>query len=246
MTAKIDLEDVSLRFKLYHDRSTSLKDKIVSVFRVSNQRSYTEFFALDGVSARFRHGDRVGVIGRNGAGKSTLLKTICNIYAPTTGLVKVVGHVAPLLEIGAGFHGEFTGRENIYCNGAILGLTVKVLKELEQTIIDFSELEKFIDTPIKYYSTGMYMRLAFTVATSIHPEILILDEIFAGGDSEFIVKAKERMMECVDNASIVIVVSHQMELIRELCDRVIYLENGRIVCDGPTDEVLALYNNRSA
>jgi ABC-2 type transport system ATP-binding protein len=246
MTAKIDLESVSLKFKLYHDRSTSLKDKMLSLFRVSKQKNYTEFFALNDINASFRHGDRVGIVGTNGAGKSTLLKTICNIYAPTTGSVNVVGHVAPLLEIGAGFHGEFTGRENIYFNGAILGIPVKVIKELEQAIIDFSELEKFIDTPIKYYSTGMYMRLAFAVATSIHPEILVLDEIFAGGDSGFIVKAKERMMECVDNASIVIIVSHQEELISELCDRVIYLENGKIVSDGPADEVLSMYLGKFA
>ena len=194
------------------------------------------------MSASFRHGDRIGIVGRNGAGKSTLLKVISNIYAPTEGCVNVVGHVVPLLEFGAGFHGEFTGRENIYFNGVILGIPRSVLRDIEQEIIEFSELEEFIDTPIKYYSTGMYMRLAFSVATAIHPEILILDELFAGGDASFIIKAKERMMKCVDNASIVIIVSHQQELIRELCQRVIYLDKGEIISDGPTDDVLAEYD----
>ena len=151
------------------------------------------------------------------------------------------GRIAPLLEIGAGFHPEFTGRENMYLNGAILGYTEETIRSIESEVIRFAELEEFIDTPVKYYSTGMYMRLAFSLATAMHPDILILDEIFAGGDAGFVAKAKVRMHELIDRASIMIMVSHDTNLIRTLCNRAIWLDHGKMMADGAPDEVIDQY-----
>lgn len=151
------------------------------------------------------------------------------------------GRIAPLLEIGAGFHPEFTGRENIYLNGAILGYTKQQLKLIEPEVIAFAELEEFIDTPVKYYSTGMYMRLAFSLATAIHPDILVLDEIFAGGDAAFMEKAKARMHDLIDKADIMIMVSHDHQLVKALCNRVVWIDHGKLVADGLPEHVLNLY-----
>ena len=156
-------------------------------------------------------------------------------------MVSVDGRLAPLLEIGAGFHPEFTGRENIYLNGAILGYTKKQLKEIEPEVIAFAELEEFIDTPVKYYSTGMYMRLAFSLATAMHADILILDEVFAGGDAAFMEKARARMHEMIDKANIMIMVSHDHELIKSLCNRVIWLDHGKLVADGSPEDIVERY-----
>ena len=203
--------------------------------------SYSEFRALRGISMEFNDGDRVGIIGHNGAGKSTLLKAICRIYEPSEGSISVEGQIAPLLEIGAGFHTEFTGRENIYLNGTILGFSSKQLLEIEKEIISFAELEEFIDTPVKYYSTGMYLRLAFSIATAVHPDILILDEVFAGGDAGFVEKANSRMQEMIDKSSIMLLVSHDIELLKKYCNRVVWIDHGVVVQDGPAQEVLDCY-----
>jgi ABC-type polysaccharide/polyol phosphate transport system ATPase subunit len=184
------------------------------------------------LSFSIRDGERVGIVGRNGAGKSTLLKTICRIYEPSAGKVTVHGRIAPLLEIGAGFHPEFTGRENIYFNGTILGYRKEQLRAIEQEIISFAELEEFIDTPVKYYSTGMYMRLAFSLATTVDPDVLVLDELFAGGDATFVKRGKERMYNMIDRARVMILVSHDQSLLRSLCERFIWLDHGKIVADG--------------
>ena len=245
MNCSIHIEDVSVGFRLYHDKGASLKDHLANLWSNRN-KSYSQFNALENVTVDVNHGERLGIIGHNGAGKSTLLKTICNIYTPTKGKVNVTGRVSPLLEIGAGFHLDFTGRENIRFNGTLLGYSSQTIKEIEDEIIAFSELEEFIDTPVKYYSTGMYMRLTFSIATAVHPEILIWDELFAGGDIGFIEKAKKRMLDCVDNASIVIVVSHQIDLIRDLCDRVILLEKGRVVSDGDPEKVIKEYYGKES
>ncbi len=183
----------------------------------------------------------MGIVGRNGAGKSTLLKTICRIYEPSSGKVRVHGRIAPLLEIGAGFHPEFTVRENIYFNGTILGYSKEQLRAIEQEIIEFAELQEFIDTPVKYYSTGMYMRLAFSLATTVHPDILVLDELFAGGDAAFVKRGRERMYNMIDRASVMILVSHDQSLLRSLCERFIWLDHGKIVADGDVS-VLDQYN----
>jgi len=239
--SNITIQDLSIKFRIYHDRSPSLKDYFASFFKRGNKSSYADFWAVNNASLEIKSGERVGIIGHNGAGKSTLLKAICRIYKPSTGKVVVDGRIAPLLEIGAGFHPEFTGRENIYLNGAILGYTKEQLKVVEPEVIAFAELEEFIDTPVKYYSTGMYMRLAFSLATAIHPDILILDEIFAGGDAHFMEKAKTRMHDIIDKANIMVMVSHDSDLVRLLCNRIIWMDHGKVIADGTPEVVLKRY-----
>jgi len=170
-----------------------------------------------------------------------LLKALCRVYESDEGLIRVDGRLAPLLEIGAGFHPEFTGRENIYLNGAILGYTQNQLRNIEPEVIAFAELEEFIDTPVKYYSTGMYMRLAFSLATAMHPDILVLDEIFAGGDAAFMERATKRMYEMIDKANIMIMVSHDHNLVRALCNRVLWLDHGKLIADGDPEQVISSY-----
>jgi ABC-type polysaccharide/polyol phosphate transport system ATPase subunit len=239
--SSIRVENLSIKFRIYHDRSPSLKDYFAHLFKRRKQTTYSDFFAIKGVSFEISSGDKVGIIGHNGAGKSTLLKALCRIYEPSNGKILVDGRIAPLLEIGAGFHPEFTGRENIYLNGAILGYTKLQISAIEPEVIAFAELEEFIDTPVKYYSTGMYMRLAFSLATSMHPDILVLDEIFAGGDATFMAKAKARMHALIDKANIMIMVSHDHELVKSLCNRVIWMDHGKLVADGSPADVMKNY-----
>lgn len=241
MNSSISIKDLNLNFRLYHDKGQSLKEFFAGLLRRRGKSKYTEFCALKNINLEIAHGDRIGIVGHNGAGKSTLLKTICGIYCATEGVVEVNGRIAPLLEIGAGFNIELSGRENIYLNGAILGYSKAMLKSIEPEIIEFTGLAEFIDTPVKYYSTGMYMRLAFAIATAVHPDILILDELFAGGDAEFIDKALARMHEFIDKSSIMVFVSHQPDLLRRLCNRVIWIDHGSIVADGEPDVVINNY-----
>lgn len=237
----IHVEDLSIKFRIYHDRSPSLKESFANIFKRNGQSAYSEFWAVKNLSFDIKAGDRVGIVGHNGAGKSTLLKALCRVYESSEGIVSVDGRIAPLLEIGAGFHPEFTGRENIYLNGSILGYSRQQLKKIEPEVIAFAELQEFIDTPVKYYSTGMYMRLAFTLATAMHPDILVLDEIFAGGDAAFMVKAQSRMHDLIDKANIMIMVSHDHLLVKSLCNRVLWLDHGRLIADGSPDEVIEQY-----
>ena len=239
--SKIIIKDVSVNFRIYHDRSPSLKDYASRLFKRKRKSSYSSFSAVQNVSIEIGPAERVGIIGHNGAGKSTLLKTLCGIYEPSAGTISVNGRIAPLLEIGAGFHPEFTGRENIYLNGSILGLKKQQIRSVEDEIIQFAEIEEFVDTPVKYYSTGMYMRLAFSLATAIHPDILILDEIFAGGDASFVDKAKARMHEMIDKSDIMIMVSHDHGLVKSLCNRVIWMDHGRVVADGSPEDIVERY-----
>ena len=241
MNSHIRLKNVSLEFEIYHNKTSSLKELFSNLFTDDNNTPKEKFKALSEINLEIFHGDRIGIIGHNGAGKSSLLKTLCKIYSPTSGTVEVVGHVAPLLEIGAGFNAELSGRENIYLNGTILGYTTKQIKTIEKDIIEFSELEQFIDMPVKYYSTGMYMKLAFSIATAVKPEILVLDELFAGGDAEFIQKAQKRMKDIIAGSSIMVFVSHQLELLSELCNRVIWLDHGTIIEDGEPKKVISKY-----
>lgn len=243
--SRICVENISIKFRIYHDRSPSLKDYFANLFRRKRQNSFSEFWAVNNVSFNINAGDRVGIIGHNGAGKSTLLKALCRVYESSDGKISVEGRIAPLLEIGAGFHPEFTGRENIYLNGAILGYTKQQLSSIEPEVIAFAELEEFIDTPVKYYSTGMYMRLAFSLATAMQPDILVLDEIFAGGDASFMEKAKARMHNLIDKANIMIMVSHDHNLVKSLCNRVIWMDHGKLVADGLPAEIVARYLGRS-
>lgn len=239
--SKISVQDLSIRFRIYHDHSPSLKVQFATLFRRTARAAYSDFLAVKNVSFEITAGDRVGIVGHNGAGKSTLLKALCRVYESSEGRVTINGRIAPLLEIGAGFHPEFTGRENIYLNGSILGYSKQELRQIEPEVIAFAELEEFIDTPVKYYSTGMYMRLAFSLATAMHPDILILDEIFAGGDAAFMTKAKARMRSMIDNANIMIMVSHDHTLIKSLCNRVIWMDHGEILADGDSEEVVERY-----
>ncbi|PCR95179.1 ABC transporter [Pseudomonas fluorescens] len=246
MNSSISIKDLNLNFRLYHDKGQSLKEFFAGLLKRHNKSKYTEFRALKNLNLEVVHGDRIGIVGHNGAGKSTLLKAICGIYCATEGSVTVNGRIAPLLEIGAGFNVELSGRENIYLNGAILGYSKSMLKKIEPEIIEFTGLAEFIDTPVKYYSTGMYMRLAFAIATAVHPDILILDELFAGGDAEFIDKALARMHDFIDSSSIMVFVSHQPDLLRKLCNRVIWIDHGSIVEDGEPDVVIKKYLNNHA
>jgi ABC-type polysaccharide/polyol phosphate transport system ATPase subunit len=239
--SKIELNNLSIKFRAYHNANPTFKEFFLNLFRKKKLSDHDDFWALKNISVVFNSGDFVGIIGDNGAGKSTLLKTLCGVYQPSSGMSRIEGRLAPLLEIGAGFHPEFTGRENIYLNGAILGFTKKELKKIEPEVIEFAEIEDFIDTPVKYYSTGMYMRLAFSLATSMMPNILVLDEVFNGGDASFLIKAKKRMAELIHCSDIMVLVSHDHELIKLLCNRVIWLDHGKLIQDGSPELVIREY-----
>lgn len=205
------------------------------------------FWALKDLNLDVERGGMVGIIGRNGAGKSTLLKLLSRITEPTSGKIQLRGKVASLLEVGTGFHPELTGRENIFLNGAILGMSRREIKNRFDEIVDFSEVEKFLDTPVKRYSSGMYVRLAFAVAAHLEPEILIVDEVLAVGDSEFQKKCVGKMEDASSREGrTVLLVSHQLPLIQNLCNRCVLMDQGRIIADGPTDEVIGTYMTRGA
>jgi len=222
-----------------YDRIQSIKEYVVQLLR--GKIKYEEFWALKNVSFEVERGEVVGIIGHNGAGKSTLLKVISGILKPTGGSLEVHGNVVPMLELGSGFDHDLTGRENIFLNGSILGYSEKYLKEKYEQIVEFSELGKFIDVPIRNYSSGMLMRLAFSIATVVQPEILIVDEILAVGDAAFQEKSKARMLELMSGGTTVLFVSHSLEQIREMCDRVIWLEHGQIKAIGATKEISDAY-----
>ena len=239
--SSIQVKNLTIKFRSYNDRAPSLKEYFSSILKLEKTAGHNDYLAVNHISFDIKPGDRLGIVGKNGAGKSTLLKAICQIYAPSEGEVIINGTVAPMLEIGAGFHPEFSGKENIYLNGAILGYTKEQLRKIEPEVIAFAELEDFIDTPVKYYSTGMYMRLAFSLSTAINPDILVLDEIFNGGDAKFLGKAKERMYSLIDKASIVIMVSHDHALIQSLCNRVIWIDHGKLIADGTPEQIVPRY-----
>lgn len=241
MQAIIQAKEVSLKFRLYHSRNRTMKEAFSDFFLKRQVEPYSDFYALNDINFTINHGDRVGIVGHNGAGKSTLLKAICGIYPPTSGQLVVRGKVSPLLDIGAGFNVELSGRDNIHLNGAILGYPKEKLKDIEREVIAYTGLEEFIDTAVKYYSTGMYMKLAFAVATALPPDILILDELFAGGDAAFIDKALERMNKFINQSSIMVFVSHQPHLLLELCNRIIWMEKGKIIDDGVPAVVMQRY-----
>jgi ABC-type polysaccharide/polyol phosphate transport system ATPase subunit len=206
--------------------------------------SEEEFWALKDVSFEIRRGERVGIIGRNGAGKSTLLKILSRITEPTTGRVEIRGRVASLLEVGTGFHPELTGRENIYLNGAILGMTRREIRAKFDEIVDFAEVEKFLDTPVKRYSSGMYVRLAFAVAAHLEPEILVVDEVLAVGDAKFRKKCLDKMNDIsTSEGKTVLLVSHQLEAITTLCERCILLHKASIHKDGETEDAIQAYDD---
>jgi ABC-2 type transport system ATP-binding protein len=239
----IELNNVVLTYELYHERVHSLKESVINFFhkRQYVKEKITKLNALDNISINISEGERIGIIGRNGAGKSTLLKVISGILKPTSGSIKVSGSIQPLIEIAAGFNPEFTGRENIYLNGYMLGFSREQIRNKENEIINFAELTEFIDVPVKYYSSGMSVRLAFSIATSIEPEYLIFDEMLSAGDVSFQAKAEERIKSLLDKAKILIVVSHSMEVIKSLSTRVLVLDHGKLVFDGNPIEAVEKY-----
>lgn len=241
MDSIIKVENVSMHFRMDKNKTTSLKEWVVT--HLLGKQQYEEFHALNNVSFEVKRGEIVGIIGRNGAGKSTLLKVISGIYKPTSGTVVTAGRVAPMLELGSGFDPELSGRDNIFLNGAILGFSEEFLKSKYDEIVAFSELGEFIDMPIKTYSSGMMMRLAFSVATIIEPEILIVDEILAVGDASFQAKSHARMLELMTGGTTVLFVSHTLGQIREMCDRCIWLEHGTVQMVGNTEEVTTAYEH---
>lgn len=239
------------------DNDTVIKfQNVTKKFSLQSQKTFKEFLpalikgeettkgftALDDLSFEIKRGECVGIIGPNGSGKSTILKLIAGVMSPTSGKIIVQGKISPLIELGAGMHPELTGRENIYLNGAILGLKRKEIAKNFQSIVDFSELSEFIDQPVKHYSSGMYMRLAFSIAIHVHPEILIVDEILAVGDSSFQAKCFARMEEYKRDKNItIILVSHTMAQIKSICNRAIYLNHAKIIVDDTCDKAIARY-----
>ncbi|USF26367.1 Teichoic acids export ATP-binding protein TagH [Firmicutes bacterium ASF500] len=235
----IEVSDVSMRFRMNSDKIMSLKEYVTTALR--GKLNYQEFTALDHVSFEVKKGETLGLIGRNGAGKSTMLKVISGILKPTEGSVVCRGNVVPMLELGSGFDMDLTGRENIFLNGAILGYSEGFLKAKYNEIVAFSELGQFIEVPIRNYSSGMLARLAFSIATVVQPEILIVDEILSVGDAQFQEKSKKRMLELMGGGTTVLFVSHSIEQIREMCKRVVWLEKGTVKKVGNASEVCDAY-----
>lgn len=256
MSNALEVQNVGKAYLLKHDpdaavRYLSLRDAIGNSFnnifsaRKDGKKFEEVFWALDNISFNVAHGEKIGIIGRNGAGKSTLLKIIARITTPSRGRLKISGHVASLLEVGTGFHPELTGRENIFLNGSILGMSRSDIRLKFDEIVSFAEVERFLDTPVKRYSSGMYMRLAFAVAAHLEPEILIVDEVLAVGDAAFQKKCLGKMEEVGQEGRTVLFVSHNMGAISEFCDRAILLNQGLILADGTPKEIIPMYSGKS-
>ncbi|MBR1676346.1 MAG: ABC transporter ATP-binding protein [Clostridia bacterium] len=251
----IKIENVSKEYKLGQIGGTTLRDELQRLSaKIRHKEDPTKkigakdynkgekFMALNGVSFEVKKGERVGIIGHNGAGKSTLLKLLSRVTAPTGGTISLNGRIASMLEVGTGFHPELTGRENVYMNGAILGMTKKEIDAKMDDIIEFSEVRQFIDTPVKRYSSGMYVKLAFSVAAHLDSEIMIMDEVLAVGDMKFQQKCLTKMSDVSkQDGRTILYVSHNMNTIRQLCDRVVVLDHGRVIFDGDVEEGIALY-----
>lgn len=239
----IEIKDVSMKFDLGIERGISLKEKFVNFFSFDkkSKRKKEYFYALKNVSFNVEKGEVIGLIGSNGAGKSTLLKVVSGVMKPTKGKVVVNGVISPMIELGAGFDPELTARENIYLNGAVLGYSKAFLDEKFESIVEFSELRDFLDVPVKNFSSGMTAKLAFSIATIVNPEILIVDEILSVGDIKFQEKSKKKMMEMIKGGTTVLYVSHSLESIKSLCNRVVWIEHGEVVKIGNTKEVCEEY-----
>ena len=235
----IEVNNVSMRFNMAKEKHESLKEYFLAA--VQGKLQFEEFYALRDVSLKVEKGEFYGLIGLNGSGKSTLLKVIAGVYKPSMGSVTVNGSIAPLIELGAGFDMDLTARENIYLNGTVLGLTPKYIDSKFDEIVEFSELRDFLDVPLKNYSSGMVSRIAFSIATITKPEILIADEILSVGDFMFQEKCEKRMEELMSGGTTVILVSHSIDQIERMCDRVTWLEKGRVRMTGTTAEVCAAY-----
>ena len=235
----IEVNNVSMRFNMAKEKHESLKEYLLAM--VQGRLQYEEFYALRDVSLTVERGDFYGLVGLNGSGKSTLLKVISGVFKPSAGSVTVRGTIAPLIELGAGFDFDLTARENIFLNGTVLGMTPKYIREKFDEIVEFSELRDFLDIPLKNYSSGMVSRLAFAVATTTKPDVLIADEILAVGDFLFQQKCEKRMQELMGGGTTVILVSHSIEQIERMCNKVTWLEKGRVRMQGSCGAVCAAY-----
>lgn len=237
MAGSVQVHDVSKRFRIYHERNQSVKSAIMRRGRAK----YEEFWALQDVSFDIPAGGTFGLVGHNGSGKSTLLKCMARILVPDKGSVTTQGRVSALLELGAGFHPELSGRDNVYLNGSILGLTKRDIDARFDEIVDFAGLERFIDTPVKNYSSGMFVRLGFSVAINVEPDILLVDEVLAVGDQAFQQRSAAKFQEFKDSGRTIVIVSHALGQVRELCDNVAWLDHGRVLETGETAEIVARY-----
>jgi ABC-type polysaccharide/polyol phosphate transport system ATPase subunit len=235
----IQLTDVGMRFRLYLEKTHTLKEVMLNVLK--RRHGYRDLWALRHVSFAVKAGESVGVIGRNGSGKSTLLKVIAGVFEPTTGMRSVCGSVASLIELGAGFNAELTGRENVFLNGAIMGLSKAAMLRRYDRIVDFAELHDFMDVPVKNYSSGMYARLGFAIATDVDADVLLIDEILSVGDEAFQRKSYDRIAAHLKAGKTVVFVSHDADTVQELCQRAIVLDHGEVVGSGPTGEMIAAY-----
>lgn len=238
----IEIKNIDKNFKIYTDKGYTLKERLL-FFKKRN--SYTKHMVLKDISFEIYKGEVIGLIGKNGCGKSTLLKLLTKIIYPDKGFINIKGKVSSLLELGAGFHPDMTGRENIYINASIFGLTRKEINGKIEDIINFSELQEFIDTPIRTYSSGMYMRLAFSVAINVEADILLVDEILAVGDANFQEKCYAKMKELKEEGTTVVMVSHDLNVIKQLCNRAIWIESGIIREEGNPEEVIEAYLQRT-
>lgn len=251
MVTVINVESISKKYLINHETKIStrtLKERISNAFTHFNNsnsnNSLEEFWALKDISFSIKQGQRVGIVGLNGSGKSTLLKILSRITQPTAGRATIRGRVASLLEVGTGFHHELTGRENIFLNGAILGMHHKEIRKKFDAIVDFSEIGKFLDTPVKRYSSGMYVRLAFAVAAHLEPEILIVDEVLAVGDASFQGKCLRKMKSIGDRETTILFVSHNINAVRDLCESALLLDSGKLVRYGPINSVIEEYSKK--
>ena len=236
----IEVDNVSMKFNLSREKVDSLKDYIFKT--IKREIQYNEFWALKNVSFSVEKGDRVGILGLNGAGKSTLLKVISGVFKPTEGHVDKHGKMVPLLELGAGFDPQYTGKENIYLYGAMLGYTKKFIDSKYDEIVEFSELQKFMDVPVKNYSSGMKSRLGFSIATVVEPKILILDEVLSVGDAKFRKKSEKKIMSMFDSGVTVLFVSHSLEQVQRLCNKAMILEKGKLIAFGDIDPISEQYS----
>lgn len=236
----ISISNVSMKFNLGIDKTFSLKKMFINCLSFK-KKNKSFFYALKDINIKIKKGEVVGLIGKNGAGKSTLLKVVAGVMKPTTGKVENQGKVCPMIELGAGFDMELTARENIYLNGAVMGYDKDFLDKKFDDIVDFSELKDFLDVPVKNFSSGMIARLAFSIATIVEPEILIVDEILSVGDISFQTKSRAKMNEMISGGTTVLFVSHSINQIKNMCSRAIWLEQGKIIADGDVNEVCDKY-----
>jgi len=235
----IKVDNIGMEFNLSAEKVDNLKEYVIKFLK--RELLFQEFWALKNISFEVEKGDRVGIIGLNGAGKSTLLKIISGVMKPSQGTVEIKGRIVPLLELGAGFDNDYTGKENIFLNGAILGYSKEFLEEKYDEIVEFSEIKQFINVPIKNYSSGMRARLGFSIATMVEPDILVLDEVLSVGDSKFREKSENRIMSLFDKGITVLFVSHSIDQVKKLCNKAIWLEKGEIKMQGDVEEVCDAY-----